>query len=96
LGSEELCDYLLELARKYPIISIEDGMNETDETGFQLLMQNKPDHLQIVGDDLFVTNSALIKQGIEKKSANAVLIKMNQIGTITETIQAIKLTQQSG
>ena len=81
---------------KYPIISIEDGMGENDWEGWQLMTRRLGSRIQIVGDDLFVTNTQRIKKGIELKAANAVLIKLNQIGTLTETLDAIQMAHRAG
>jgi enolase len=80
----------------YPIVSIEDGLDENDWQGFTKMTAAQGDHLQIVGDDIFVTNPAFVRRGIREKAANAVLIKLNQIGTVTETIQTIDLCRQAG
>ena len=88
--------YLASLQQKYPIISIEDGMDENDWSGWQLLTERMGEHVQLVGDDLFVTNTKILQQGIDKGIANAVLIKLNQIGTLTETLAAIKMAQDAG
>lgn len=96
LTSEELVARYQEWVEKYPIISIEDGLAENDWTGFALLTSKIGDKVQIMGDDLFVTNPEHIQTGIEKKAANSVLIKLNQIGTVSETIKAIKLAQSAG
>lgn len=93
--SAAFCDYLAELVRQYPIRSIEDGMAETDWAGWRLLTDCLGHQVQLVGDDLFVTNPAILKQGIDQNIANAVLIKLNQIGTLTETLDAIRLAQQA-
>jgi enolase len=93
---EELEEFYLQMIQKYPIVSLEDGFAETDWDGFREQTKQMGDHLQIVGDDLFVTNSRLIKQGIREKSANAVLIKLNQIGTVSETIKAVNLCRKAG
>ena len=82
--------------KKYPIVSIEDGLDENDWSGFQAQTKAMGDTIQIVGDDLFVTNTQFISRGIQEHSANAVLIKLNQIGTVTETIQAIQLCRKAG
>ena len=84
------------LVNKYPIISIEDGLAEDDWAGYQLLTKKLGKKIQIVGDDLFVTNVKKLKEGIEKKVANSILIKLNQIGTVTETIDAINLAKKAG
>jgi len=94
--SEEFSDYLLDLAMKYPIASIEDGMDESDWDGWKLLTEKLGERVQLVGDDLFVTNTAIITEGIRKGIANSVLIKFNQIGTLTETLDAIGMAQDAG
>ncbi|QIE02109.1 phosphopyruvate hydratase [Buchnera aphidicola] len=94
-SSREFTHYLEELSNKYPIISIEDGQNESDWTGFIYQTQQLGHKIQLVGDDLFVTNSNLLKKGIKLGAANSILIKLNQIGTLTETIEAIKIAKQS-
>ncbi|MDD4275767.1 MAG: phosphopyruvate hydratase [Clostridia bacterium] len=93
---DELIDYWVSLVEKYPIISLEDCLGEDDYAGWTKLTAKLGKKIQIVGDDLFVTNTERIKRGIENKSANSVLIKLNQIGTLTETIKAIKMTQNAG
>ncbi len=95
LTAAEFTDYLSDWVRQYPIISIEDGMAEDDWQGWALLTQALGDKIQLVGDDLFVTNSKILQEGINKKIANAILIKLNQIGTLTETLETIKLAQQA-
>lgn len=95
LSSSEFANYLAEWVAQYPIISIEDGMAENDWTGWQLLTQKLGNRIQLVGDDLFVTNTSLLKQGIEKDIANAILIKLNQIGTLSETLNAIQMAKQA-
>ncbi|WP_342265358.1 phosphopyruvate hydratase [Cardinium endosymbiont of Philonthus spinipes] len=87
--------YLVDLVRQYPIISIEDGMAETDHIGWQQLTQALGDRVQLVGDDLFVTHSSLLKKGIAENMANAVLVKYNQIGSLTETLATISLAKKS-
>lgn len=96
LTSQQLVDYLVGLTKKYPIISIEDGLAEDDWDGFKLLLEKSEGKFQVVGDDLFVTNPKIIKEGITKNVANSVLIKLNQIGTLTETIEAIQMCQKAG
>lgn len=96
ISSEELTAYYADLSHKYPIASIEDSHSEDDWAGFQAMMQKLGDRVQLVGDDLLVTNVERIHQAIEKEAANAVLIKLNQIGTVTETVDAIQLAQQNG
>jgi len=81
---------------KYPIISIEDGMDEGDWRGWKLLTDRLGNKVQIVGDDLFVTNTKIIKRGIDEGIANSILIKLNQIGTLTETIEAIEMAKKAG
>lgn len=95
-SSEQMVDYLVNLTQKYPIISIEDGLAESDKAGFKLLVEKTNNKIQIVGDDLFVTNPKIIAEGIKEGLANSVLIKLNQIGTLTETIDAIQMTQKAG
>ena len=92
-SSEEMVDYLISLADQYPIISIEDGLDENDWQGWQQLNRVLGDHVQIVGDDLTVTNLTRLQRAIDENSMNAILIKLNQIGTVTETIQAIELAK---
>jgi enolase len=92
----EFIDYLADLTAKYPIVSIEDGLHEDDWANWQLLTQKIGSKVQLVGDDLFVTNSVRLRQGIDQKSANAILIKLNQIGTLTETLQTIDLATRNG
>ncbi len=94
--SEQQVDYLAELTKKYPIISIEDGMDENDWKGWNYLTQKIGKNVQIVGDDLFVTNTNLLARGIEENSANSILIKVNQIGTLTETIAAVNMAHNAG
>jgi enolase len=96
LSSEAHVDYLANLAERYPIISIEDGMAESDWAGWKLLSERLGRTLQLVGDDIFVTNTRILKEGIEQGVANAVLIKVNQIGTLTETFAAIELAKRAG
>jgi enolase 1/2/3 len=91
-----MADYLAELASDYPIASIEDGMAEDDMQGWKLLTERLGDRVQIVGDDLFVTNVKRLQQGIDDGIANSILIKVNQIGTLTETIDAVRMAQTSG
>ncbi|QNM83569.1 phosphopyruvate hydratase [Sphingomonas sabuli] len=96
LSSEEMADYLAQLAADYPIASIEDGMGEDDWDGWKMVTDRIGDRVQLVGDDLFVTNVKRLAQGIEKGIANSILVKVNQIGTLTETIAAVRLAQQNG
>jgi len=94
LTSEEMVDFYADWVEKYPIISIEDGLDEDDWDGFRLMVERLGDQLQIVGDDLLVTNTERIKKGIETKAANSVLIKLNQIGSLTETIAAVRMAHK--
>ncbi|MBU2705798.1 phosphopyruvate hydratase [Zooshikella marina] len=94
--SEGFADYLAELSQKYPIISIEDGMDESDWDGWAVLTQKIGDKVQLVGDDLFVTNTKILKEGIDKSIANSILIKFNQIGSLSETLDAIKMAKDAG
>ncbi len=95
-SSEGMVEELVKLVNSYPIISIEDGLAEDDWDGWALLTKKLGDKIQLVGDDLFVTNSARLKEGIDKGIANSILIKVNQIGTLTETMDAINLANRSG
>jgi len=95
LDSKQMTDYLSSLCDKYPIISIEDGMDENDWDGWEVLTNRLGHDIQLVGDDLFVTNSKILEQGIKKNIANSILIKVNQIGTLTETFEAIKLAKKA-
>ncbi len=94
--SEQQADYLSDLVSKYPIISIEDGMDENDWSGWVHSTQILGNKVQLVGDDLFVTNTNILQKGIDQKAANSILIKVNQIGTLTETINAINLAKENG
>ncbi|MCM8759217.1 MAG: phosphopyruvate hydratase [Candidatus Omnitrophica bacterium] len=94
--SEEMIDLYENWIKKYPIVSIEDGLAENDWEGFKKMTEKLGDRIQIVGDDLYVTNTRFISRGIKEKSTNAVLIKLNQIGTVTETIEAIDLCKKAG
>jgi enolase len=94
--SQEMVDYYEYLTEKYPIVSIEDGLSEDDWDGWKLLTERLGDKVQIVGDDLFVTNSERLKKGIEDNVANSILIKVNQIGSISETLDAINLAHRAG
>ena len=95
-SSKEQAEYLSNLVEKYPIISIEDGMDENDWEGWNYLCKICGDKVQLVGDDLFVTNEKILQRGIDEKAANSILIKVNQIGTLTETINSVKLAQSNG
>jgi len=94
--SEGFTEYLVDLTRRYPIISIEDGMDESDWEGWGLLTDVIGAEIQLVGDDLFVTNSEILQKGIDTKVANSILIKLNQIGTLTETLETIHLAKSAG
>jgi enolase len=96
LSPEEMADYLVELATKYPIISIEDGMAEDDWAGWKYLTDKIGSKVQLVGDDLFVTNSARLRDGIKMGVANSILVKVNQIGTLTETLDAVETAHKAG
>ena len=95
-SNKEMIEYLVELCNKYPIISIEDGLSEEDWDNWQILTEKLGEKIQLVGDDLFVTNMSRLKRGIDKKVANAILIKPNQIGTLTETLDTIQMAKESG
>jgi enolase len=95
LSAQEFADYLAKLADRYPIVSIEDGMAEADWEGWKLLTARLGRKVQLVGDDLFVTDTKLLRQGVRQGAANAILIKVNQIGTLTETFAAIELAKRS-
>ena len=96
LTTEELINYYEELISKYPIISIEDPVDENDWEGFRLITEKLGDRIQLVGDDLFVTNKKCLQMGIDNKAGNAILLKVNQIGTITETLETIDLARKNG
>lgn len=96
LNVDEMIDYYEELVEKYPIISIEDGLDEEDWDGWKKLTERLGDKIQLVGDDLFVTNTKRLSKGIENKISNSILIKLNQIGTITETLNAIEMAKING
>jgi enolase len=96
LSAEEFIDVLASWVDKYPILSIEDGMDENDWDGWKKLTERLGDKIQLVGDDLFVTNTKILQEGIDKGIANSILIKVNQIGTLTETLDAINLAKKSG
>ncbi len=94
--SKQQAEYLAELSKKYPIVSIEDGMDENDWKGWKYLTELVGDSVQLVGDDLFVTNTVRLKKGIEENIANSILIKVNQIGSLTETINAVNMAHEAG
>lgn len=95
-SAAEMVDFYEDLVNRYPIVSIEDGMAENDWDGWKLLTERLGKRIQLVGDDLFVTNPAILKEGIEKGIANSILIKLNQIGTLTETLEAIEMAKRAG
>ena len=95
-SNEEMIDYLINLCNKYPIVSIEDGLAEEDWENWKILTEKLGNKIQLVGDDLFVTNMSRLKRGIDKKVANAILIKPNQIGTLTETLDTIQMAKENG
>lgn len=94
--AEEMIDFYEELIAKFPIVSIEDGLDENDWDGWKLMMQRLGNKIQIVGDDLFVTNTKFLERGIKENAANSVLIKVNQIGTLTETMQTVEMARRAG
>jgi enolase len=96
LSSAEMVDYYVALCEKYPIVSIEDGLAEDDWDGFKLMTEKLGDKIQIVGDDLFVTNASILNEGITKGIANSILIKPNQIGSLSETMLTVRLAQRNG
>ncbi len=96
LDSERFADYLAAWVERYPIITIEDGMAEDDWEGWRLLSDRLGGRIQLVGDDLFVTNPVILKQGIDKRIANSILIKVNQIGTLSETLAAVRMAHEAG
>ena len=96
LNASELCDYYAEICAKYPIVSIEDGMSEEDWDGWAMLTKKIGDRVQLVGDDLFVTNPVRFERGINEGIGNAILVKLNQIGTLTETLKVISMAKTSG
>ncbi len=96
MTSAEFIDYYADLVERYPLISIEDGLDEEDWDGWKLMLEKLGDKIQIVGDDIFVTNTERLARGIKEGSANSVLIKLNQIGTITETLDAIEMAKRAG
>ncbi len=96
LSTEELIEFYEELLKKYPIISIEDPVDENDFEGFKLITERLGDKIQLVGDDLFVTNKKCLQKGIDMHAGNAILLKVNQIGTITETLETIELAKKNG
>ncbi len=95
-SAEDMVNFYADLVDRYPIVSIEDGMAENDWDGWKLLTEKLGDRVQLVGDDLFVTNTKILKEGIDKGIANSILIKVNQIGTLTETLDAIEMAKRAG
>jgi len=95
-SAADMVEFYVDLVERYPIISIEDGMSENDWEGWKLLTERLGDRIQLVGDDLFVTNTSILKEGIDKGIANSILIKVNQIGTLTETLDAIEMAKRAG
>ncbi len=95
MTSEQMVEYWVEWTKKYPVISIEDGLDQDDWTGWKQMTDKLGDKIQIVGDDLFVTNPARLAKGIKEKTANSILIKLNQIGTVSETIEAVNLAHNN-
>jgi enolase len=96
LSSEELAEYWADAAARYPVVSIEDGMDEEDWEGWKTLTERLGDRVQLVGDDLFVTNPERLRRGIEQGVANSILVKVNQIGTLTETLEAVRIARDAG
>jgi enolase len=96
LGSSELVDYWSDVSSRYPVVSIEDGLDEEDWDGWRLLTEKLGDRVQLVGDDLFVTNTERLGRGIASGVANSILIKVNQIGTLSETLSAIRMAEEAG
>lgn len=94
--SDELVDHWKNLAEKYPIWSIEDGLDEEDWEGWKILTEELGDRVQLVGDDLFVTNTGRLQKGIDQRCGNSILIKLNQIGTVSETLEAVKMAHKAG
>jgi enolase len=96
LSSSELVDYWADISSRYPVMSIEDGLDEEDWDGWRLLTETLGERMQLVGDDLFVTNTERLARGIESGAANSILIKVNQIGTLSETLAAIRMAEEAG
>ena len=96
ISSEEMINFYAAWVNKYPIISLEDGLAENDWDGWKLLTDTLGSKIQLVGDDIFVTNTEILAEGIEKGVANSILIKLNQIGTLTETLDAIEMAKKAG
>jgi enolase len=96
LSSEQMADYWADISSRYPVLSLEDGMDENDWEGWKALTDRIGDRVQLVGDDLFVTNPERLRQGIERGVANSILVKVNQIGTLTETLEAVRIAREAG
>jgi enolase len=96
LSSEEMAAYWEDIASRYPVLSIEDGMDENDWDGWKALTDRIGDRVQLVGDDLFVTNPDRLREGIERGVGNSILVKVNQIGTLTETLEAVRTAREAG
>jgi enolase len=96
LSSAEMADYWADISSRYPVLSIEDGMDENDWDGWRALTERIGDRVQLVGDDLFVTNPDRLRQGIDRGVANSILVKVNQIGTLTETLEAVRIAREAG
>jgi enolase len=96
LTAEEMASYWADISARYPVLSIEDGMDEEDWDGWRALTEQIGSRVQLVGDDLFVTNTERLRRGIEAGVANSILIKVNQIGTLTETLEAVRMAQEAG
>jgi enolase len=96
LSSEEMASYWADISSRYPVLSIEDGMDENDWDGWRALTESIGDRVQLVGDDLFVTNPERLRDGISRGVANSILVKVNQIGTLTETLEAVRIAREAG
>jgi enolase len=96
MSGEQLVDFYVKLCKKYPIVSIEDGCDEGDWKNWKVMTEKLGDKVQLVGDDLFVTNVKFLKKGIDTGTANSILVKVNQIGSLTETLDAVELAQHNG
>jgi enolase len=96
LSSEEMADYWADITARYPVVSLEDGMDENDWDGWKALTDRIGERVQLVGDDLFVTNPEILRKGIERGVANSILVKVNQIGTLTETLEAVRMAREAG
>ncbi|MBK5231189.1 MAG: phosphopyruvate hydratase, partial [Thermoleophilia bacterium] len=96
LSADELADYWADISSRYPVLSIEDGMDEEDWDGWKALTERIGERVQLVGDDLYVTNTQRLKRGIELGVANSILVKVNQIGTLTETLEAMRMAHAAG